>query len=123
MYTFLVFAVPEDADNDWRGNSLEVVSGWPDEIKATLGFALRAAQRGERPPHCRYLTGIGSGIWELRDQNKDTWFRLIYLPRKGDVVYVLHAFTKQSAKMSQTEKDTIVRRWKAVKRECRENTE
>jgi phage-related protein len=114
---------PRDADIDWRGDSLDVVSGWPDEVKATIGFDLRAVQRGEKPVHCRFLTGVGTGIWELRDQNKDTWFRLAYMPRKSGVVYVLHAFTKKRNQMPPTEKDVILQRFKEVKRELRESKE
>jgi phage-related protein len=104
-----------DADIDWCGDSLKEVSGWPDEVKANIGFELRAIQRGEKPRHCRHLTGIGTGIWELRDQNKETWFRVAYLPRRNDVVYVLHAFTKKSAQMTASDKATILKRYKEVK--------
>jgi phage-related protein len=75
------------------------------------------------PANGRHLSRIGTGVWELRDQNKDTRYRVAYLPRKNNVVYVLHAFTKQSAQMTQSDKQTVLKRFKEVKRELTENKE
>jgi phage-related protein len=44
-----VSAKKQPADIDWRGNSLEVLSSWPPEVKQTLGFELRKVQNGEQP--------------------------------------------------------------------------
>jgi len=66
--------------------------------------------------HCRPLPWIGTGVWEIRDQDQDTWFRVVYLPRKNDVVYVLHVFRKNTPQMAQSERRTILERFKNIKR-------
>jgi len=43
------------------------------------------------------------GVFELRDQDRDTWYRVLYI-KLGGVVYVLHCFTK---KTNQTSKGDI----------------
>jgi phage-related protein len=43
------------------------------------------------------------GVFELRDADRDTWYRVLYA-KLGGVVYVLHCFTK---KTSQTPKADI----------------
>lgn len=96
----------EDAEIEWMGDSKEVLSSWPTEVKATLGFELRKVQRGEKPNDSSPLPGIGSGVMELREQDAAIWYRVAYLPRKNDVVYVLDAFEKQGNK---TPKNAITR--------------
>jgi len=35
------------------------------------------------------------GVFELRDEDRDTWYRVSYV-KIGGVVYVLHCFTKKT---------------------------
>lgn len=111
---------PEYADVSWEGNSLDVLRGFPDEVRATLGFELRKVQKGENPTHCRPLPGIGVGLWELREQDGQTWYRLAYMPRSDDKVHVLHCFEKHGNDIPKKESDTIDRRFRAVKARLRE---
>jgi phage-related protein len=59
----------EDADIDWRGDSLDVIS-WPDKVKETMGLDIRRVQRGELPVDGKPLTDIGQGVFELREEFK-----------------------------------------------------
>ncbi len=43
------------------------------------------------------------GVFELRDQDKATWYRVLYV-KIGGVVHVLHCFTK---KTNQTPKADV----------------
>jgi phage-related protein len=99
----------------FEGDSLTVLSGFPDEVKTTLGFELRKVQKGERPSSCKPLPGIGNGLWELREQDGQTWYRVAYIPRKNDQVYVLHSFEKDGNDISKKDSETIDRRYRAVK--------
>lgn len=51
-------------------------------------------------PDCdvRRMESIGKGAWELKTADERTWYRVIYLTRIGDALYVLHAFEKSSRK-------------------------
>jgi phage-related protein len=44
------------------------------------------------------MGSIGAGVYELKEGDARTWYRLIYLSRIDDVIYVLHCFEKQSRK-------------------------
>lgn len=57
---------------------------------------------------------MGAGVFELRDQDKRAWYRVIYLSRTNDVIYVLHCFEKKSREMPKREFETAKRRFKAV---------
>jgi len=44
------------------------------------------------------MESVGSGVWELKEQDERAWYRLLYLARIENVIYVLHCFEKQSRK-------------------------
>jgi phage-related protein len=106
---------PEYAAVSWEGDSLGVLRDFPDEVKSNLGFELRKVQKGENPANCRPLPGIGVGLWELREQDAQTWYRLAYMPRRDDKVHVLHCFEKHGNDIPKKESDTIDRRFRSVK--------
>jgi phage-related protein len=115
-----VLGDPKYADIDWAGNTLEVLSSWPDSIKDTMGFELRKVQCGEVPDIGKPLPGIGSGVWELREDEANVCYRLAYLPRKNNVVYVLHCFEKKTQQTPRTAAESIERRFKDAQRKMRE---
>jgi phage-related protein len=91
----------------WEGNSKEVLSTFPDEVKATLGFSLRQIQNG-RLPVCdhRPMSSVGTGVWELKEGDSRTWYRIMYLARIENVVHVLHCFEKDSRKTDRRDIQT-----------------
>ena len=83
----------------WEGDSRDVLADFPEEVRANLGFALFEMQQGKRPSlSVRRMETIGSGVYELKDGDMKTWYRVIYLSRIDDVIYVLHCFKKNSRK-------------------------
>jgi phage-related protein len=42
------------------------------------------------------------GVFELRDEDQDFWYRVLY-GQTGGVVYVLHCFRKKTNKTSQSD--------------------
>jgi len=70
---------------------------------------------GERPTDYRPLTSIGPGVFELRDQDERAWYRVVYLSRIEDVIYVLHCFEKKSREMPRKDFEKAKQRFKAVK--------
>jgi phage-related protein len=56
-----------------------------------------------------------AGSIRLRDQDERSWYRLIYLSRIRDVIYVLHCFEKRSRETPIKEINTARQRLKAVR--------
>ena len=106
---------PQNAVIAWEGDSREVLQSFPDGVKQNLGFELWQLQQGERPSDYRPLQSIGSGVFELRDQDERGWYRVVYLSRIDDVIHVLHCFEKKSREMPRREFETAKRRLKLVK--------
>ena len=90
---------PKLAEIVWEGDSKEVLRTFPKGVIENFGFELWQIQQGERPRNYRPLPSIGSGVYELRDQDARGWYRVVYLSRIDDVIYVLHCFEKKSREM------------------------
>lgn len=99
----------------WEGDAREVLQSFPEDVKQNLGFQLWQLQQGERPSDYRPLPSVGAGVFELRDQDERSWYRVIYLSRVHDVIYVLHCFEKKSREMPRRDFEKARHRLKAVK--------
>jgi phage-related protein len=68
------------AEIHWEGDSREVLSGFPRDVKLSLGYSLRRLQNGEFPAcETRSMTSIGKGVWELKESDERAWYRVLYL--------------------------------------------
>jgi len=105
----------EYAQLHWVGDSKEVLSSFPHEIKGVFGYSLRRLQKGLVPDcDARRMESVGKGVWELKAADQRTWYRVIYLTRIGDALYVLHAFEKSSRKTDQRDLELAKSRFKLV---------
>jgi len=104
-HPFLIAAIA------WEGDSLEVLRGFPEDIRVGFGTALRAMQEGE-PPTCdtRPMQSVGSGVFELKLQDQRSWYRTLYLSRINNVIHVLHCFEKASRKTPQNDLKVATKR-------------
>lgn len=105
----------KDAVIAWEGDSKEVISSFPDDVKYNLGFDLRLLQQGQQPKDYRPMSAIGPGVFELRDQDQRAWYRVIYLSRVRSVIHVLHCFEKRSRETPMKEINTARQRLKTVR--------
>jgi phage-related protein len=106
---------PDYASIVWEGDSREFLQAFPEDVRQNLGFQLWQLQQGEKPTDYRPLALIGTGVFELRDQDERAWHRVVYLSRINDVIYVLHCFEKKSRDMPRRDFEKAKQRLKAVK--------
>jgi len=62
------------------------------------------------------MPSIGKGVWELKESDEQTWYRVIYLSRIRGVLYVLHCFEKKSRKTDKRDIATARTRLRQVLR-------
>lgn len=109
------------AEVHWEGDSKEVLSGFPKDIKLSLGYSLRRLQNGAFPACVtRSLPSIGKGVWELKESDERAWYRVVYLSKIGSVIYVLHCFEKESAKTDRRDVTTARTRLQQVLKRIQE---
>jgi phage-related protein len=107
--------VKENAHIHWVGDAKEVLSAFPQSVKGVLGYSLRRLQRGHLPDcDARRMESVGKGVWELKTADERTWYRVIYLTRIGNALYVLHAFEKDSRKTDRRDLEIAKSRLKLV---------
>jgi phage-related protein len=80
---------------------------WPRDIQRDFGLSLLKLQEGERPTlAARPMQSIGPGVFELKAEDNASWYRVIYLARIENTIYILASFDKKSRK---TEKNDLNR--------------
>ena len=56
-------------------------------------------QQGKKPSiPARRMESIGPNVYELKEGDEKNWYRVVYLSKIDDVIYVLHCFKKDSRK-------------------------
>ena len=103
----------------WEGDSLDVIRTFPAGVRIYLGADLRRLQLGEMPLDSRPMKSIGKRVYELRQQDARGWYRLVYLAKIGDTVYVLHCFEKHSRKTPQRDLEIAKARLRNVQARIR----
>jgi phage-related protein len=92
------------------GSSLDDLRNFPDEARRAAGFELRAVQNGLEPSNWKPMQIIGPGVKEIRIRVLGEW-RIIYIAKFRDAVYVLHAFQIKTRKTSQHDIDLARQRY------------
>ena len=87
---------------------------FPDDAKQDAGYQLHRLQIGKQPMDWKPMQGIGSGVQEIRIQEAEGAFRVIYVAKFEEAIYVLHAFQKKTQKTAQHDIDLAHERFKAL---------
>lgn len=103
-----------DKPIDWRGSSLDDLRDFPDEARKQAGYQLRKLQRGEQPDDWRPMSAVGPGVNEIRIDCADGWFRVIYVAKFEEAIYVLHGFQKDSRKTARHDIEVASVRYRAL---------
>jgi phage-related protein len=82
----------------WVGGSKDALKAFPDDARQDAGFQLSKVQHGEEPDDWKPMSTIGSSVREIRIRERSGAFRIIYVVRYRDAIYVLHAFQKKVQK-------------------------
>jgi phage-related protein len=80
---------------EWLGDSLTRLRGFPREAMRDAGYQLERVQSGREPNDWKPITSVGPGTYELRVRMGGA-FRVIYVAKFAEAIYVLHAFQKKS---------------------------
>jgi phage-related protein len=105
----------------WEGDSLEILKAWPRAVQRDFGLSLLNLQDGKRPTlPARPMQSIGPGVFELKAADEKTWYRVLYLARVADTIYVLDSFTKKSRKTEKIDLNRARARLSLVRQRLQE---
>lgn len=95
------------------GPSLDDLKNFPAEARRDAGFELDAVQRGMMPSDFKPMLNVGSGAYEIRLHVLGEW-RVIYVAKLEDAIYVLHAFQKKTQKTRREDIELAARRYQQI---------
>jgi phage-related protein len=99
----------------WLGSALEDLRAFPDDARRESGYQLRRVQTGLPPSDWKPMAAIGPGVVEIRVHTTQE-FRVFYVAKFAEAVYVLHAFKKRTQKTAQREIALARRRYSELTR-------
>ncbi|MGQ0583418.1 MAG: type II toxin-antitoxin system RelE/ParE family toxin [Reyranella sp.] len=98
----------------FRGDSLERLRRFPASVRQDAGYQLERLQRGTTPDDFKPMSTIGAGVQEIRVRDAAGAFRVIYVARFEEAVYVLHAFQKKTAKTAPLDIELARQRYRRL---------
>jgi len=95
------------------GSSLDDLRDFPAEARRQAGFELYAVQRGLEPSDWKPMNIVGKGAREIRIHVLGEW-RVLFVAKFADAVYVLHSFQKKSQKTRREDIDIARQRYQQI---------
>tara|TARA_R100001132_G_C3193281_1_gene44141 strand:- start:149 stop:514 length:366 start_codon:yes stop_codon:yes gene_type:complete len=106
---------------DWRGSTLKDIRNdkiFSYEARKQAGHQLSLLQAGLEPDNWKPLDNLGPGIKEIRIRTNGNAYRIVYLAKFSDCIYILHCFKKTTQVIKLQDRKLIDQRYKAVLKEC-----
>ena len=85
------------------GSSREDLRALPETVQETAGFQLFKVQQGKEPDDWKPMPAVGPGVQEIRVRDESGAYRVLYVAKFEEAVYVLHAFEKRSQKTARAD--------------------
>ena len=101
----------------FRGSSLNDLRDFPISARRDAGYQLDKVQSGEVSDDWKPMSTVGQGVQEIRVRDASGAFRVIYVAKFADAVYVLHCFQKKTQKTSKTDLDLAAKRYNDLVKE------
>jgi len=94
----------------------EFLSECSQDIRSDFIDALSRLSEGEslQMPLSKPLFNLHKGLHELRLKDRNGQVRIFYFIKKGEAIYLLHAFRKKTQELPKKEMDLVLKRIKEV---------
>ena len=101
----------------FQGTALVDLRDFPDGAMREAGYQLDKVQHGLPPDDAKAMPSIGAGVVELRIWDEAGTFRVVYVAKLVDTVYVLHCFQKKTQQTAKRDIDLARKRLKKLLKE------
>lgn len=98
----------------WLGSSYDDLLTFPVGVRRQAGFQLGKVQAGLEPEDWKPFDEVGAGTREIRLRDAGGVFRVMYVAKFDESVYVLHCFQKKTRTTSQQDKRIAIVRYRAI---------
>jgi len=87
---------------EFRGSALDDLRAFPEAARREAGYQLDQIQHGREPDDWKPMNTVGRGVREIRIRDAAGAFRVLYVAKFDDAVYLLHCFQKKTQKNEQS---------------------
>ena len=101
----------------FRGSSLKDLCEFPKDARREAGYQLDRVQNGLEPEEFKPMSDVGSGVQEIRIKDEAGIFRVLYVAKLEDAVYVLHCFQKKTQRTAKSDLDLASKRYSELVKE------
>lgn len=102
---------------EFLGSSLEDLRAFPLTARREAGHQLDQVQNGREPDDWKPMNTVGQGVREIRIRDEVGVFRVLYVAKFADAIYVLHCFQKKTEKTSKADVELAARRYRELLKE------
>lgn len=98
----------------WVGSSYDDLLVFPKDARKEAGFELGKVQAGLDPTDWKPFEDVGAGTREIRIRDVSGIYRVMYVARFEEAIYVLHCFLKKTQATRKQDKAVASARYRAV---------
>ena len=104
----------EEKEIRWVGSSWTDLREFPKDARREAGFQLGKVQAGIDPTDWKPFDYVGAGTREIRIKDASGIYRVMYVAKFDEAIYVLHCFPKKTQATSSKDKAIAAARYHAV---------
>lgn len=107
-------SVSDEKEIRWVGSAYDDLLAFPQEPRREAGFQLGKIQAGLEPADWKPFNELGAGTNEIRIKDASGAYRVMYVAKFEEAIYVLHCFQKKTPTTSKQDKVIAEARYRAV---------
>src|ERR1035441_7518518 len=88
----------------WVGSAYDDLLAFPKDARKEAGFQLGKVQAGLDPADWKPCDDAGAGTREIRIKEASGIYRVLYVAKLEEAIYVLHCFQKKTQVASKQDK-------------------
>lgn len=104
---------------EFRGSALDDLRSFPASARQEAGHQLDQLQQGLDPDDWKPMNTVGQGVREIRIRDEAGAFRVVYVAKFADAIYVLHCFQKKTQATSKPDLDLATKRYRDLVQELK----
>ena len=112
FYTFRQYGRPKT--DRWVGSAYDDLLAFPTDARKEAGFQLGKVQAGLEPTGWKPFEDAGAGTREIRIRDASGIYRVMFVAKFEEAIYVLHCFQKKTQVTSRQDKSIVATRYRAV---------
>jgi phage-related protein len=102
---------------EFKGSSRDDLRDFPLTARREAGYQLDQVQHGHEPDDWKPMPSIGPGVQEIRIRDAAGAFRVVYIAKFPEAVYVLHCFQKKTQQTRKQDLELAQTRYRELRKD------